>query len=234
MPGDTARQQVHARDGLTQWQIGKDVPIVPVGMMRQLVYMLHMYNRIAGLDGDVVECGLGNGNTLVMLMFLASRETRKPTVWGFDSFEGWPEPTATDLRSARNPKKGEWVRSEEGVRELIRQSQIKDELVQVPLVITKGFLGASLPATPIERIKFLHLDVDLEIGYRDGLKYLWDKIIPGGMLLLDEYQEIINEPPYNGAEKWPGCTLAVDEFFRDRREKPTLHVETGKYYIQKF
>src|SRR6266487_648209 len=82
---------------------------VPVGWMRQFRYFTRLYDRIHGLAGDVVECGLGEGNTFAMLAYLIGTEERQQprTLWGFDSFEGWPEPDACDA-SPRKAQKGEW------------------------------------------------------------------------------------------------------------------------------
>lgn len=92
----------------TQWQTAS--PVL-VGWMRQFRYFIFLYDDLIRRDimGDIVECGLGEGNTFAMLAYLMGSENRQlpRTLWGFDSFEGWPEPDASDT-SPRNPQKGEW------------------------------------------------------------------------------------------------------------------------------
>lgn len=135
--------------------------------------------------------------------------------------------------SPRNPRKGEWTVSEEMVQRRLTKTGIGKEFPSLSVHIVKGFLGKSLLKFPERPIAFLHLDVDLYEGYRDGLKHLFPRIARGGIIAFDEYAEFHNEPPYNGQEKWPGCTLAVNEFFATRKEKPQKHKETGKYFVIK-
>lgn len=213
---------------------------VPVGWMRQFQYFAGLYERIRVLDGDVVECGLGEGNTFAMLAYLIGSEkqqTPQRILWGFDSFEGWPEPTEWDA-SPRNPQKGEWKVSEEMVEKRFEESGIYREFPKLDIRITKGFLGDTLPHFPLDRrIAFLHLDVDLYEGYRDGLVYLFPKVVPGGIVAFDEYREFHLElPEYGEKEKWPGCSKAIDEYFSGRREllrRELLqyHPETKKYFV---
>jgi len=208
---------------------------VPVGWMRQFSYMAQMFGRIRYIPGDVVECGLGEGNTFAMLAYLMGTERTMPmrTLRGFDSFEGFPEPSPFDA-SPRNPQKGEWSVGEQVVRQRLKESGISRSFPNLDIVITKGFLSESLPTYPDRPIAFLHLDVDLYEGYRDGLEYLFPKVVPGGVVLLDEYKEYHPEDPsYFFQEKWPGCTRAVDQYLCSRSERPRFHSGAKKYYIIK-
>jgi len=213
---------------------------VPVGWMRQFWYMGQRYDEVQDIPGDVVECGLGEGNTFAMLAYLIGREDRKPsrTLWGFDSFEGWPEPDLSDA-SPRNPQKGEWTVSEEMVTRRFKESGIYEEFPHLKVTIVKGFLRDTLLVGPLvdfpdRQIAFLHIDVDLYEGYHDALKYLFPKVSKGGLVLFDEYKEFHPElPEYGDQEKWPGCTKAIDDYFRDRPEIIQYHSETKKYYVVK-
>jgi O-methyltransferase len=53
------------------------------------------------------------------------------------------------------------------------------------------------------RFKFVHLDVDTYPSYMDSLKFFYDKMIVGGYIVFDDYNE-------EGCE---GATKAVNEFF---------------------
>ena len=88
----------------TQWTTEHPVP---VGWMKQFRYFLTLFEKISNLSGDVVECGIGEGNTFSMFAYLVGSEGSKRMLWGFDSFEGFPEPDPKDA-SPRDPKKGEW------------------------------------------------------------------------------------------------------------------------------
>lgn len=210
---------------------------VPIGWMREFRYFLKLYNLYKRIAGDIVECGVGEGNTFAMLAYLIGSEN-PPTrrLWGFDSFAGWPEPTEFD-KSPRNPQKGEWKVSEELVRQRLEESRINREFPRLDLQIVKGFFCDSLPRFPKRPIAFLHIDADLYTGYHDALVYLFPQVAVGGIVAFDEYKRFPPRPEYgNGTiEKWPGCTKAVDEYFANRTDYHQIHhdQETGKYWLVK-
>ncbi len=214
----------------TQWATDH---VVPLRWMRQFLYFSRLFDRVKGLPGDVVECGVGQGNTLSMLACLIGSEARFPCrrLWGFDSFEGFPEPSEFDV-SPRNPQKGEWKIGEEAVESLLKESGITGSYPALEIHTVKGMLGETLPSYNGE-IAFLHLDVDLYEGYRDGLQHLYPKLVPGGVIAFDEYKEMKSKPPYSGQEKWPGCTRAVNEYFSDKGDTLEYYPETGKYFLIK-
>lgn len=176
-----------------------------------------MYEKILYLPGDIVECGLGEGNTFSMLAYLAGSEVGlrvARSLWGFDSFQGWPEPAEYD-ESPRHPKKGEWRVSEGEVRERLERAKIIQDFPALDIVIIPGFFKDTLPQFPARRIAFLHVDCDLYQGYHDVLTCLFPKVVRGGMVLFDEYKEFppLPEYDYGRIEKWPGATKAIDEYF---------------------
>ena len=83
---------------------------------KSLTYWNNHFNHLSANDveGDIVECGVGNGQTLSYILFnLTYNEKHFNRKYiGFDSFEGFPEPSDKD-NSPRNPKKGEWNHTNE-------------------------------------------------------------------------------------------------------------------------
>ena len=55
------------------------------------------------------------------------------------------------------------------------------------------------------RISLLHLDLDTYHGTKQTLENFWDLIVPGGVIVLDEY-----------AKRGWGESDAVDEFIKDK------------------
>ena len=93
---------------------------------------------IEKIPGDIVECGVGRGRSILILAtlndLLSSSESGQRKIYGYDSFAGFPEPTAED-KSARNPKKGEWSTSPSGkyryspdfVRQIMKDADVPCE-----------------------------------------------------------------------------------------------------------
>lgn len=193
----------------------------------RLLYFRRMFDLVKDVDGDIVECGVGRGNSLVLLAFLAKEEAHKRHLWAFDSFEGFPQPAAEDA-SVRNPKKGDWSRT--GVR-LVEQALV-DGGLDVPFVrshvtLVKGFFEESLPKYAGGRIALLHLDVDLYTSYRTALTLLYPKVAVGGVILFDEYMSTIDHLHFPGAQK------AIAEYFGVRASEIRRDQPTGKYHLVK-
>ncbi len=67
---------------------------------------VRMYEKIRAVPGDVVECGVGRGRSFACFAFLVAEENAGRTLWGYDSFAGFPAPTPEDA-SPRNPQPGQ-------------------------------------------------------------------------------------------------------------------------------
>ena len=71
------------------------------------------------------------------------------------------------------------------------------------MTLVPGYFQDTLAPTVGDRtFSFVHLDCDLYQSYRDCLTFFWPRLVPGGIILFDEYDD----------PSWPGCNLAVDEF----------------------
>lgn len=79
------------------------------------------------------------------------------------------------------------------------------------VVVTKGFFNVTLPLTTVTHIAFLRLDGDLYESTRDALVHLYDKVVPGGFIYVDDYHSFM------------GCKVAVSEFLASRGLRPVLH-----------
>src|SRR3989338_1750422 len=64
--------------------------------VKKLMYQKRLLELVHDLDGDIVECGVGWGCSLLYWALLAREEAKGRRIWGFDSFEGFPEPGPED------------------------------------------------------------------------------------------------------------------------------------------
>ena len=75
------------------------------------------------------------------------------------------------------------------------------------------------------RISLLHLDLDLYEPTKVALEYLYPKVVPGGIVLLDEY----------AMEGFPGESEAVEEYFKGKmpviRKFPFISTPGG-YFVK--
>ncbi len=190
-------------------------------------YFSSKFDLIANVEGDIVECGVGFGHTLLLLCFLNYIEGKNRHVRAFDSFEGFPEPSPEDA-SHRNPKKGEWkvITTADLDDILFRRCRLPVKAKEL-LHVTKGYFENTLPQSKIGKIALLHLDVDLYGSYKTCLHALYDKVVPGGVILFDEYKQKDTQKVF------PGAAKAIDEFFSDKPETIEYDGCHDKYFTIK-
>jgi len=189
-------------------------------------FFMRMIQLVEKIEGDIVECGVGWGRSLLHLLYLIQLEAKDRNVWAFDSFEGFPEPTAED-RSERNVKKGEWRSDIKLIQKMLSEAGLTEDFLKSKLIIIKGFFDESLKNYRGGKIALLHIDVDIYKSYVSVLNQLYDKIEKGGIIIFDEY---INT---NEIIKFPGAKKAIDDFFTGREEIIIRDKIYGKYFAVK-
>ncbi|MBA7716158.1 hypothetical protein ES703_125223 [subsurface metagenome] len=176
------------------------------GWVDRLLYFQRLFNLLESIEGDVVECGVASGYTLSMLASLVRSSGTDRHIWGFDSWEGLPEPSKEDLTSAKSlARKGLLGDSSvELVLENLTWCGFDDSEIKNRITLVKGLFSDTLPKYRGSKIALLHIDVDLYESYKDALRFLWPKVSDGGIIAFDEYQ---------APDTWPGAKPAADEFF---------------------
>jgi hypothetical protein len=79
------------------------------------------------------------------------------------------------------------------------------------LVFVKGKVEHTLPYPDINEIALLRLDTDWYESTKHELETLYDKLVSGGVLIIDDYGH------------WSGARKAVDEFIEKRNLKLFLN-----------
>jgi hypothetical protein len=142
--------------------------------------------------------------------------------YGFDSFEGFPDPIDKDEKTPIKGK-GFWANPPDTVMKVLRDGRLSEETIRDRINLMKGWFNEILPRYD-GRIALLHLDCDLYESYKLSLEELYDKVQPGGVIMFDEYND----------DRWPGATKAINEFFADKPESIEAHKKCHwKYHVRK-
>lgn len=216
--------QVEFHKTVDSKKAGHPVPFTtPVAV--RLLYFYDILHQIRDIDGDVVECGVGWGRSFYMLC-LCDRCFDKPRrYYGFDSFEGFPEPHPEDEPEHRAyARKGHYRTRQDAVLKFLRNSGIDQAFLDSKMSLIPGFFEHTLEHYNGKQVAFLHLDVDLYQSYKETLEFFYPKIAPGGIIAFDEYQD---------TAKYPGAQKAIDEFFSGKPEKLEHSPRIDRYYTVK-
>ena len=165
------------------------------------------------IPGDIVEFGCYIGTTSIPISERLKNTDKK--LYVYDSFEGLPEKTPED----ESPAGMQFVAGE---LLATKKQFIKNfRRANVPLpTITKGWFSDLLPEQIPKRISFAYLDGDYYHSILDSLKLIWDRLLPGSIILVDDYAN----------EALPGAAAAVDEWLKNH--PATLRVEHSQAIIR--
>lgn len=198
------------------------LPRVYRGSLDRYLYFLGQLEQVKTMEGDIVECGVSIGHGALLFLLLGEYLGVERTYYGFDSFTGFPDPVEKDGVTPVTGK-GFWANPSETVLRVLKDGRIPDDKIRDRVRLIKGLFNHTLPKYE-GKIALLHLDCDLYESYKCALENLYDKVIRGGIIMFDEYDDA----------RWPGARVAIDEFFADKPEKPVPHHKSSwKYYVQK-
>ena len=181
------------------------------------LYVLAQRIEEERVPGDVIECGVYQGGTAAILANAASKSKMGRTVWLFDSFQGMPATTEVDGGAAK-----EWIGKLAASPDLVRYVLKRSGADLNRVRIVPGLFEETFETIDIPQIALLNLDCDWYESVRLCLHKFYDCVVPGGFVSFDDYGY------------WPGCKLAVDEFFAERALPYRLHeVDDSARWFQK-
>ncbi len=154
------------------------------------------------IEGDFVECGVWmGGNVVIAKKFFDSVNDSKRKFYAFDTFEGMTEPSENDPSKAH--KIWNTTASCLGPLEQVIAEFESHKVYDDRIVIVKGDVRSTLldKKNIPEKIAILRLDTDWYDSTKIELEILYEKLVNGGYLIIDDYGH------------WDGCKKAVDEFF---------------------
>ena len=188
----------------------------------RFLHFQQLLSSVRDVDGNIVECGVGPGLSLFDFSLISRAAGRPRHIFGYDSFQGLPDPTPTDGRwNARSG--GSFSYSEQQVRDQLQLAGLEEQYIDANITLVRGPFTTSLPNYDKGPIALLHIDVDLYQSYRTVLESLYEHVASGGIIAFDEYRQ----------RQWPGATEAIDEFFAGKPEEPQRSRLADRYYVVK-
>jgi O-methyltransferase len=156
---------------------------------KELLFMVNAILR-SQADGPLVECGCFKGGSTAKFSLVAKLLGKR--LYVCDSFMGLPPGAAEKVTSLDGDQEfqfeaGQYACSLDSVKATIRTFGAIEVCEFVP-----GFFEHSLPTLDI-RPSFVYMDVDLVSSARDCLRYLWPRLMPGGLFFTHEahYREYV-------------------------------------------
>lgn len=184
--------------------------------LTRFMALYEIFKRVLPVKGSVVECGVNHGfgiMTWAKLSAILEPTNLTRRIYGFDTFAGFPSLSENDLKSGSgNLQVGDLYA--DSYNELQELNEINDStrfLGHVKKVeLIKGDATETIPAFieshPHLVVSLLFLDFDLYEPTKVALECLVSRMPRGAVIAFDELDNPL----------WPGESLAMLEFFRDR------------------
>ena len=181
-------------------------------------------SKFKSTNYSFVECGVAKGGCLSMMKFASGKNNK---IFGFDSFEGMPRITNEDIgdynKSCPLKDFGKVGDNLSGGIDNVYNTFNRLNLNMDNVTLIKGFFQDTLQVQEnianIGKIAILRLDGDWYESTKICLDKLYDNVIEGGIIIIDDYGHFI------GAKK------ATDEF-RDKYniKSPLIQTDYTEYY----
>jgi O-methyltransferase len=134
------------------------------------------------LPGDFVECGVNRGGLARAIVEYVRFETLPKRFFLVDTFKG----LVSDYLTSEEKTKGladHYNYYEDDSLGAVRQTFAPFSNV----VILQGAVPDILPDIPAEQVAYLSLDMNCVWPEQKAVEYFWDRMVPGGIILHDDY-----------------------------------------------
>jgi hypothetical protein len=153
------------------------------------------------VNADVAECGCWKGTSTYLIAKTIERAGFQGRFHVFDSFEGLSDPHAHDEDERYSLTPGQIAVR----KQMLTSTEPEVRRTLAPFTFTAlypGWIPERFPDVADRRFSFVHVDVDLYEPTRDSLAFFVPRLVPGGVLVCDDY----------GYTGFPGAKAAVDEY----------------------
>lgn len=176
-----------------------------------LIWRLHTLcwaaRQTVDLPGDFVECGVYEGFSSAVVARYVNLAALDKRLWLYDLFDHGERTSGVVM-----PAHGAGL-----------VGRVSRRFAAYPNArVIQGFVPDSFEQGAPERIAYMHLDLNDVAAERAALEVLFDRITPGGVLVLDDY----------GWKTYPGQKESADRFAQSKGHA-ILELPTGQGLLVK-
>lgn len=171
-----------------------------IKLLGKLLHRFKFFLETRHLPGDIVEIGVFKGSgmaTFLKFIEIFCPNSNKKVV-GFDIFDAQESTFILETKDTtidKNSMAAVYSKVEEdelSLEAVVKRLDSISDNIKNHAKLVKGDVEKTLPKfleeNPGFRASLIYIDVDIERPTYYSLKYLWDRLLPGGYILFDEYE----------------------------------------------
>lgn len=146
------------------------------------------------LPGDFVELGVFRGHTTAVVAEYLDFQDWDRRWYLYDTFDGIPDDQLN---------RG-WSRMNDGVyKGTYSYEEVRDRFAAYPNIeVVKGRAPEILDEVCPDRIAFLHMDLNSAVAEIACLDHIYDRIVPGGVIVFDDYGWFVSSEQHKAEREW--------------------------------
>jgi hypothetical protein len=168
-----------------------------IKLLGKLLHRFQFFEKVKHLPGDIVEIGVFKGSgiaTFAKFIDIYCPHSNKK-ILGFDIFDDPSKNIILEKDGAFDKEQMMTVYSKVDTNELSLanvQARLDSMQIDKKYMLFRGDVEVTIPtflqSNPGFRASLIYIDVDLDRPTYASLKYLWDRLLPGGIIVFDEYE----------------------------------------------
>jgi O-methyltransferase len=216
LPANYRLAQRHPFDPDKRW-LGLDHPIhaeTMIGLERLNQFHEALITiQEEAVPGNILEAGIWRGGAVIFAaQYLNVWQIPSRTVFACDSFEGLPRP---EMLFPADAGDSHYTYDHLSVSLERVKENFSSYLVPMDRVVfVKGFFSETLQDLECGQLAILRLDGDMYSSTIQTLDCLFDRVSPGGFIIIDDW-------------RLPGAQKAVKDFLKTRDLDPKIHEIKG-------
>ncbi|BAQ80365.1 class I SAM-dependent methyltransferase [Pseudomonas sp. St29] len=153
-------------------------------------------------SGDFVECGVNYGFLSSAIMKDLDWDSTGKTFYLLDTFSGIDERylSAQEKTGDVVNKNQKWIDDGSYTSNIDAVRANFSEWKNVKII--QGSIPDTLTEIDSTQIAYLHIDMNCTNPEVAAIEFLWDRLVPGAIILLDDYAYYGYQPQKDGMDRW--------------------------------
>ena len=137
-------------------------------------------DKVKNLPGDFVECGVNTGAYSRAVIEYIDFSKLNKTFYLLDTYEGLVAEQITENEYQAGV--GVYLHNYKNVYD-----QVVETFKPFPVKVIKGAVPGTLSQCDAKQLCYLSIDMNVKEPEIAAANFFWDKIVPGGVMILDDY-----------------------------------------------